>query len=195
MTHRANKQPAAVRVIAGRWRGRKLAVHGSGIRPTGDRVRETLFNWLAPGLAGARCLDWFAGSGALGIEALSRGAAHCVFVERDPGAVRALRACLARLDTTAAEVFAGEATALLATVQGPFDIVFVDPPFDGPDIGNLCTLLEQSGLLADSSRIYLEMRRTSESPALPPNWRSLRHKNAGQVSFMLAERGAAPTAE
>ncbi|MEE4184450.1 MAG: 16S rRNA (guanine(966)-N(2))-methyltransferase RsmD [Gammaproteobacteria bacterium] len=195
MTHRANKNAAAVRVIAGHWRGRKIPVQGDGIRPTGDRVRETLFNWLAPVLTDARCLDWFAGSGALGIEALSRGAAHCVFVERDPAAASALRACLGRLGAAAGDVFAGNATAVLRTLPGPFDIVFVDPPFDGPDICNLCTLLEQSGLLADSSRIYLEMRRTSESPALPPNWRSLRQKNAGQVSFMLAERCAEPTAE
>lgn len=195
MTHRANRQAAAVRVIGGRWRGRKIPVPGSGIRPTGDRVRETLFNWLAPVVPGARCLDWFAGSGALGIEALSRGAAHCVFVERDRGAARALRTCLDQLGAAAAELVETGATAALGALQGPFDIVFVDPPFDGPDIGNLCTLLERSGLLADGSSIYLEMRRRSEPPALPANWRRLRQKNAGQVSFILARRCADPKSE
>ena len=195
MNHRPNQRAAAVRVIGGRWRGRKIPVCGEGVRPTGDRVRETLFNWLAPGLAGANCLDWFAGSGALGIEALSRGAARCVFVERDGATARVLRDCLAGFGATNAAVVEGSATAVSLSAHGRFDIVFVDPPFEGPDIGNLCTLLEQSALLAQSSRIYLEMRRTPQPPALPPNWRSVRQKDAGQVTFMLAERIAGPTSE
>lgn len=173
-------------------------MRGAAVRPSGDRVRETLFNWLAPRVPGARCLDWFAGSGVLGIEALSRGAARCVLVERDAATCAALRVCLTELGADAAgavEVLQADATRAALRPLGPFDIVFVDPPFDGPDIGNLCTLLERSGALAAGGLVYLEMRRAAPPPALPAQWAVLRDKTAGQVRFMLAERSTAPILE
>jgi 16S rRNA (guanine966-N2)-methyltransferase len=189
MNSRANQQRSAVRVIGGRWRGRKIPLATTAIRPTGDRVRETLFNWLAPYVAEARCLDWFAGSGALGIEALSRGAAKAVFVERDRQAARALQDYLQGLkDTRAAVLNMAAESALLAT-YGPFDLVFIDPPFDGPTVDNLCKLLARSNALAASAQIYLEMRRTTTEPELPDGWHVVKHKTAGQVSFMLVQTG------
>lgn len=190
MKKRANQHRAAVRVIGGRWRGRKIPVVGTGIRPTGDRVRETLFNWLAPGLRGARCLDWFAGSGALGIEALSRGAAAAVFVESDRATAAALRAYLQTLDDLAAtqfDVLNAAAAQVPLAAHGPFDLVFIDPPFDGPDLGNLCTLLNRSQALATDARVYLELPRTTALPELPAAWEIIKNKAAGQVSFVLAQ--------
>jgi 16S rRNA (guanine966-N2)-methyltransferase len=124
--------PGSVRIIGGRWRGTRLPVADvAGLRPTSDRVRETLFNWLQPALPGARVLDLFAGSGALGLEALSRGAGEALLVERDRDAAESLRQTIARLHAEAeARVVAADALAFLrAPLQGRFDIVFVDPPF------------------------------------------------------------------
>jgi 16S rRNA (guanine966-N2)-methyltransferase len=124
--------PGSIRIIGGRWRGTRLPVADmDGLRPTSDRVRETLFNWLAPVLPGARVLDLFAGSGALGLEALSRGASEALLVERDPGLAESLRRTVARLQAGAeAQVAAADASAFLrAPLHGRFDLVFVDPPF------------------------------------------------------------------
>lgn len=130
--NRAQPAPGKVRIIGGRWRGTRLPVADmSGLRPTSDRARETLFNWLASVLPGARVLDLFAGSGALGLEALSRGAREAVLVERDRVAAESLRQTIARLHAQAeAQVVAADAPAFLrAPLHGRFDIVFVDPPF------------------------------------------------------------------
>lgn len=185
------RQPSAagsVRIIGGRWRGRRLPVPATtGLRPTPDRVRETLFNWLMPVLPGAACLDLFAGTGVLGIEALSRGAASACFVERDPGAAAVLRASLQQLQAEAAEVVAADALAWLAGVPRGFDVVFLDPPYGEEPLANLCTLLER-GWLKPGARIYLEASRTAALPALPPGWRLLREKTAGQVRYALAQR-------
>lgn len=149
--------PGKVRIIAGRWRGTRLAVPDApGLRPTPDRARETLFNWLQPVLPGARVLDLFAGTGALGLEALSRGAAEALLVERDPVLARALEDNLRRLDAgPGARVVRADAVALLAApLHGRFDIVFIDPPFDAS--------LWQPALaaigpwLADDAWLYLE---------------------------------------
>jgi len=182
-----------LRVVAGRWRGRKIRFAADGVRPTGARVRETLFNWLAPHLPGARCLDLFAGSGALGIEALSRGADNALFVEQNPSAAASFSKALADFAAPAgcAEVLVTDALQGGFAAHGPFTIVFVDPPFaaaGGPDLGKLCTLLEASASLAERSFIYLEMDKREPLPDLPAGWQTLREKTAGQVRYALVER-------
>ena len=153
----------------------------------GDRMRETLFNWLAPVIDGARCLDLFAGSGALGLEALSRGAETTLFVENDPDAAARLQRNLDRLECAHAVVETGDALRFLQNQPTAFDIVFLDPPFGEIDLGNLCTLLER-GWLARGARIYLEMPRGEAVPELPRGWVVDREKTAGQVRFALARR-------
>ena len=194
--NKKNGKPAAVRIIAGRWKGRRIAVPAEGVRPTGDRIRETLFNWLSPYLSSARCLDLFAGSGALGIEALSRGANSAVFVEKSRPAARSLSDFLITLGCRSAEVIAADATRLNLAEVGPFDVVFLDPPFDGPQIADLCKLLETAGTLAASAFIYMEMPRRQQLPALPSDWTVEKEKTAGQVRYALASRGmSGPTKE
>ena len=178
-----------VRVIAGQWRGRRLEFPDlPGLRPTPDRVRETLFNWLAPVLTGARCLDLFAGSGALGIEALSRGATEVVLVECEPLAVRALRENLARLNAANARVEISDALAWLRQPATPFEIVFLDPPFGQGLLKPVCALLEQHGWLADPAWIYLEAEMELERLTLPAEWMLYREKIAGAVAYRLARR-------
>ena len=178
-----------VRIIAGQWRGRRLEFPDlPGLRPTPDRVRETLFNWLAPVLPGARCLDLFAGSGALGIEALSRGAAEVVFVECQPLAARALRDNLARLNAENARVETAEALAWLRQPATPFEIVLLDPPFGQGLLEPVCAALEAGGWLAKTAWIYLEAETELERLPLPAHWTIHREKIAGAVSYRLARR-------
>ena len=186
--NRKNGKPAAVRIIAGSWKGRRIAVPAEGVRPTGDRIRETLFNWLSPSLSGARCLDLFAGSGALGIEALSRGANSAVFVEKSRPAARSLSDFLVTLGCRSGEIINADATRLKLADLGPFDVVFLDPPFAGPQIADLCKLLETSGTLAGSALIYMEMPRSQQLPALPSYWTVQKEKTAGQVRYALVSR-------
>jgi 16S rRNA (guanine966-N2)-methyltransferase len=177
-----------VRIIGGRWGGQRIPVGpGSDVRPTGDRVRETLFNWLMPFIDGMRCLDLFAGSGALGLEALSRGAAEAWFVEQNRLSADALDKVLGNLNCEDAMVVNGDAIRFLSGEPTPFNLVFLDPPFSGIDMENLCTLLED-GWLHDRACIYLEMSKSSDLPALPPNWSVFREKVAGDVRFALARR-------
>jgi 16S rRNA (guanine966-N2)-methyltransferase len=183
---KAGKPQGEIRIIGGAWRGRRIpVVTAPGLRPTGDRVRETLFNWLAPVIDGARCLDLFAGSGALGLEALSRGAAAVHFVERQPAAAKTLEDSLRRLGSQQGRVLVSDAVRFLAGPPQPFDLVFLDPPFGEVEIGDLCTLLD-AGWLAADARVYLELPRAQPLPALPPGWEVLREKTAGEVRFALA---------
>jgi 16S rRNA (guanine966-N2)-methyltransferase len=180
--------PGRIRIIGGTLRNSRLNVPDlPGLRPTAERVRETLFNWLAPVIAGARCLDLCAGTGALGIEALSRGAASVQFVERDVHAVQALRANLERLKATGGQVAAAEAGLFLQGVPQPQDLVFLDPPFALGLWTPLSHQLEQGGWLAAQAWIYVESSRASE-PALPSNWRLHREGHAGEVRFALYQR-------
>jgi len=178
-----------VRIIGGRWRSRRLPVPAAaGLRPTPDRVRETLFNWLAPHLPGARCLDLFAGTGALCLEALSRGARAVVMVERAPNAVAALQRNIATLDASGAEVVALDAVEFLTreTVV-PFDIVFLDPPFAAVDlIGRCAALLDERRWISPGGLVYVEAPRALKSLPLPPGWELIRSKTAGQVGYHLA---------
>jgi len=159
-------------------------------------VRETLFNWLMHDIAGARCLDLFAGSGALGLEALSRGAATVVFCDSNPEALRALRGHLASLQAAGAELRPQAALELLQAgpPAAPFDIVFLDPPFGQGLLAPCLDLLERRGWLAAQAKIYLESE-AGVSLTLPAHWQLLREKTAGQVGYRLAQRGAAPATE
>ena len=181
-----------LRIVGGTWRGRRLRFPPSpGIRPTPDRVRETLFNWLAPHVLDARCLDLFAGSGALGLEALSRGAAHVTFVEQDVRAARAIEACLLLWDPAHHDDWqlAGvDARFFLAGSAQPFDIVFLDPPFGSGLLEAACGQLERSGWLAPHARIYLECPAGAE-PVVPVGWTRAKTKKAGQVGYHLFQRG------
>ncbi|MFC5580234.1 16S rRNA (guanine(966)-N(2))-methyltransferase RsmD [Rhodanobacter terrae] len=180
--------PGRIRIIGGSLRNSRLEVPDlPGLRPTADRVRETLFNWLAPMIDGARCLDLCAGTGALGIEALSRGAASVQFVERDPRAAQALRDNLARLKATNGEVVALDAAQFLRGVPRAQDLVFLDPPFALELWPALTRQLEQGGWLAAQAWIYVESPRTTV-PALPPNWQLYRDGHAGEVRFALYRR-------
>ena len=176
---RAPSRPAAagsVRIIGGRWRGSKLPVASApGLRPTSDRARETLFNWLQPMLPGARVLDLFAGSGALGLEALSRGAAGALLVERDPALAESLRATCARLGAGEATVLRADALELLrAPLHGRFDRVFVDPPFSDGLWAEVLARLDP--WLADDAWLYLESA-PGAGPAPGAGWRL--HREAG----------------
>ena len=179
-----------MRIIAGCWRGRRVSFEQSkaDLRPTGDRIRETLFNWLDPYIRDARCLDMFAGTGVLGLEALSRGAAGVIFIEKDPEVARQLEQNLHKLEAEHGRVLQGDAVDRLKTVGSPVHIVFLDPPFAGTDYANLCTLLEQSGCLAEEALIYIEMPRKSDWPDLPANWEIRKEKTAGQVRYALLAR-------
>jgi 16S rRNA (guanine966-N2)-methyltransferase len=144
-----------------------------GLRPTSERIRETLFNWLAPTIEGARCLDLYAGSGALGLEALSRGANEVVFVEKSAVAAAVLDDSIAALDAKGAQV------------RIPFDIVFLDPPFAADLLGDLCRLLDERGWLAAGARVYLEQDTERPLPRLPDGWAVFREQTAGQVRYAL----------
>jgi 16S rRNA (guanine966-N2)-methyltransferase len=179
-----------VRIIGGEWRGRKLHFPQAGsLRPTPDRVRETLFNWLQFELAGARCLDLFAGSGALGLEALSRGAAAVQFVEPDPAAARAIGDALRTFGSDRGRVAQQDAFAFLRGHPAePYDIVFLDPPYAEQWLGRACTELEGGGWLKPGAFVYLEDAASRGAPVLPEGWNLLRSKKAGDVGYHLARR-------
>ncbi len=178
-----------LRVIGGEWRGRRIRFPGKGgIRPTPDRVRETLFNWLAAAVPGGRCLDLFAGSGALGIEALSRGAAHVTFVERDRENAARLRETMNSLAPGRAAVMQADALTWLGGQPAEHDIVFLDPPFDAGLLAESMRLLEGSGWLAEDACIYIEMPAVQGVPELPDGWRAHRTGRAGAVGYHLARR-------
>lgn len=158
------------------------------IRPTPDRVRETLFNWISPRLPGARCLDLFAGSGALGLESLSRGAAHVTFVERDAAAVRELRARLSEWGASGARVEQADALRLLGEAGESFDIVFLDPPFESDLLTSAASLLERGNWLAPGAAIYIECAARNGLPPLPPTWTVTKAKQAGEVGYHLLTR-------
>ena len=178
-----------LRIIGGRLRGSKLPVaDASGLRPTPDRVRETLFNWLMPVIDGARCLDLFAGTGALGIEALSRGADWVDFVEQDARLAHALRDNLLRLKQDRCATRTGDALSVLAAPpSAPYDIAFVDPPFDADLWSASAHALEVNGWLRASAWIYLEMP-VEGAPQVPETWSRHRESTAGSVRFALYRR-------
>jgi 16S rRNA (guanine966-N2)-methyltransferase len=186
-----------VRIIGGGWRGRRVSFPDvPGLRPTPDRVRETLFNWLQHSIVGSRCLDLFAGSGALGIEALSRGAREVVFVEQAVAAARALTVELKRLGGSArARVMEQGAARFLRTPAEPFDVIFLDPPFGRNALAEFVPLLDAGGWVKAGGLVYLENERTGGVPRLPANWELLKSKSAGEVGYYLARVNARPGPE
>jgi 16S rRNA (guanine966-N2)-methyltransferase len=176
-----------IRIIAGQWGGRKIQVpNKSGLRPTPARIRETLFNWLALSVPGSRCLDLFAGSGALGIEAASRGAKQVVLVEQDAHLVQHLKQQVSSFASNDLEIICTDACRFLK--KGPFstfDLVFLDPPFGHNLLNPCCTLLEQGNWLKSNTHIYLETEKKLGEPNLPATWQIIRHQKAGQVSAFL----------
>jgi 16S rRNA (guanine966-N2)-methyltransferase len=179
-----------LRIIAGKWRGRRFRFTAEAdIRPTPDRVRETLFNWLQAHVPQARCLDLCAGSGALGLEALSRGAARVHFVESDATAVRELRERLLEWGAQGGTVERADTLRYLRGKPEPFDIVFLDPPFAAGLLGTAAHLLDDREWLAPAALIYVESAARAELPALPASWRLLKAKRAGEVGYHLFEKG------
>jgi len=181
--------PRKLRIIGGRWRGRRLDVlESEGLRPTPDRVRETLFNWLTPYIAGADCLDLFAGTGALCLEALSRGAARVVMVEKAPHVAERLRRHVESLGAAGAEVVPADAVNYLVRPSRLFDIVFIDPPFKSNLIAECTALVETRGWLKPGGLAYIEAPSRLGEPALPAGWELIRSKKAGQVGYHLARK-------
>lgn len=184
---RPNQPPGRFRIIGGRWRGRRFDFDAiPGLRPTPDRVRETLFNWLQPTIAGAACLDLYAGSGALGLEALSRGAARCVFVDREPRALKAIGAHLAALGCADGTLVHAEAGNFVRHTDERFDLIFIDAPFASRPWEQLLGLIDARGLLRAGGGVYLENLAADGAPALPAGWRLARSKRAGRVGYHLA---------
>ena len=182
-------QRGRLRIVAGIWRSRLLEIADvPGLRPTAERVRETVFNWLTPHLAGARCLDLFAGTGALGLEALSRGAAEALFIEASPVAARMLRKNIATLEAKKATVRATDARKYLGkSGADQFDIVFLDPPFADELLGDLCKSLAESSILATNALVYIEEDRATPEVVLPPDWQILKTKSTGNVRYSLVK--------
>ena len=181
---------SSIRIIGGEWRSRKLTVpEAPGLRPTPDRVRETLFNWLAPTIQGARVLDAFTGSGALFLEALSRGASTGVAIDANTNAVNNLRRNLAVLQCDDAEVLRVDSLQYLSnkTEQG-FDIVLLDPPFHQDLLLSACQLLENNNWLNKDAWIYTESEQAPSSLGVPSSWRLHREKHTGQVHYALWQK-------
>ncbi len=178
-----------VRIIGGTWRSRKIRFPDSpGLRPTPDRVRETLFNWLGQELDGLVCLNLYAGSGVLGFEAASRGAKRVVQVERNPEACYALKRNCDLLNALTVQIVTMDIARFLAGPSEAFDVVFIDPPFEQGLVEPCCRLLEEKGWLAPHARIYIEAEKDKLLDRLPENWKSHRNKQAGGVGYHLYTR-------
>jgi 16S rRNA (guanine966-N2)-methyltransferase len=185
------RPPNQLRIVGGRWRGMRIDFPAiETIRPSPDRVRETLFNWLQTQIPGARCLDLFAGSGALGIEALSRGASAVTFVDREPQVGRHLTQTLQRLGATGATVTTADATRFLERIPEPFEVIFLDPPFASTLLQTVFARLPQ-GWLAPEAHIYVECPAEMPLPPLAAGWSVFRSKQAGQVGYHLLRVTAA----
>jgi 16S rRNA (guanine966-N2)-methyltransferase len=184
--NKAQQALGQLRIIAGSWRGRKLAVlHLEGLRPTPDRVRETVFNWLQPHLGQSRCLDLFAGTGALGLEAASRGAEHVSLVELNSKAAMQLRTHCQTLSAEQCEVHNQAATDFLNQNQQQYDIVFIDPPYQSDYWSEVAEQLIATGSLAGDALIYLEYPTQLDKPVLPTQWQLIKEKKAGAVNYCL----------
>jgi 16S rRNA (guanine966-N2)-methyltransferase len=187
----SGKARGQLRIIAGNWRSRKLAFpQQENLRPTPDRVRETLFNWLQADVPGSCCLDLFAGSGALGFEAASRGAGEVVMLEQDHDAASALARNIGLLNADNIQLVIADAVEWLKKNQRAFDIVFLDPPYKAGLLGKCCEILESGQSLAENAKIYLEHAPGDDEIAIPESWECLKHKSAGQVTYKLFSRAS-----
>jgi len=183
------KNSGKLRIIGGTWRSRLLPViEQEGLRPTTDRVRETLFNWLQADLPGARCLDMFAGSGALGFEAASRGAKQVLMLEQSAAACEVLQQNINTLPAPQIDCIQVDALQWLPIQSQVFDVVFIDPPYASQLLAKVCSLLETHSLLVDNALIYVEQSSKQVLPALPTNWQILKQKKAGQIGYYLLKR-------
>ncbi|SDF85793.1 16S rRNA (guanine(966)-N(2))-methyltransferase RsmD [Phytopseudomonas seleniipraecipitans] len=189
----AHSGDGQLRIIAGQWRSRQFGFPmAHGLRPTPNRVRETLFNWLAPYVEAAKVFDPFSGSGALFLEALSRGAGSALALDLNPAAVTSLRGHLTTLRCDNGQVLQSDAlTYLQSQPVTPFDLVFLDPPFSQNLLLPACELLEQRGWLADDAWVYTESEQPPSSLGMPGNWRLHREQKAGQVHYALWQRSHA----
>lgn len=189
MAQSSNQKSNSVRIIAGEYRSRKLEFPSlEGLRPTADRIRETLFNWLQNSIQGERCLDLFAGSGALGFEALSRGAAKVDFVEKNTAAVNSIRSNIEQLGIEQGEVYCTDAFEWLdryAQGSKQYGLVFLDPPFKGEALARAIVKLESAELLRDGGLVYVEQEKQLTDDGLPSNWIEVKSKKAGAVQFGL----------
>ncbi|MEX0963137.1 MAG: 16S rRNA (guanine(966)-N(2))-methyltransferase RsmD [Pseudohongiellaceae bacterium] len=180
----------SVRIIGGEYRSRKLDFPSlDGLRPTADRTRETLFNWLQDSIQGEVCLDLFAGSGALGFEALSRGASQVYFIEKNRQAADALSRNIERLESRQGSVYCADAFAWLsrgAQNKPQFGLVFLDPPFKEKLLTNCILELEKAGVMKDGCLVYIELEKLSDKVELPVNWIELKNKQSGSVSYGLS---------
>lgn len=187
---KGRRQGNQIRIIGGEHRGRRLGFPDiPGLRPTGDRIRETLFNWLQPTLPGASCLDMFAGSGALGLEAASRGAGKVLMLERSSIVVEQLRQHVSMLGLKQVSVEQVDAMSWLETPAQQFDIVFVDPPFADGLLQQVCPGLVAGRLLRPGALVYIESDVAAGLPELPQELSILKEKKAGQVAYYLCAHG------
>jgi 16S rRNA (guanine966-N2)-methyltransferase len=189
MTQSINQKNNSVRITAGEYRSRKLDFPSlEGLRPTADRIRETLFNWLRDSIQGEVCLDLFAGSGALGFEALSRGASQVDFIEQNVTAVNSIRDNIERLDAKHGNVYCSDAFEWLSRCtqdSKKYGLVFLDPPFKGGALARAIVKLESANLLRDGGLVYIEKKKESIDDDLPGNWVEVKSKKAGLVQFGL----------
>ena len=187
MVNKNLKHANSFRIIAGKWRGKRLVLHpNSQLRPTGDRVRETLFNWLSSDITNSKCLDLFAGSGSLGFEALSRGAMHCDFVETDKLTVKQIQENCNMLELSAKQFVVSKKPALdflRSETAKSYDIIFLDPPFSKNIIPKILPDIEK--IVCSGTQIYIEIEKSATLPELPENWTVIREKTAGQVRYHL----------
>jgi 16S rRNA (guanine966-N2)-methyltransferase len=175
-----------LRIIAGTWRSRQVVFTDlPGLRPTPARVRETVFNWLQHDVAGSRCLDLFSGSGAMGFEAASRGAAYVVQVENNAAACRCLKENTIALAAKQIKIVNQDVFHFLAGDAEPFDLVFLDPPFGKNMVVQCCQWLEDKGWLAKHAKVYVESECQSTLRGIPENWQLLKAKTAGEVGYHL----------
>ena len=176
-----------VRIIGGDYRGRRITFpDATGLRPTADRIRETLFNWLQPVIVGANCLDLFSGSGALGFEAASRGAKHVKMIERNAKVADRLRGNVAELKIDNVDVIKADALNWISQASSPYNVVFADPPFADKLLPRVLDGLIESDLLADGAAVYLESDANDGFPEMPEGLTLTRDKRAGQVIYGLA---------
>ncbi|GAB4393247.1 MAG: 16S rRNA (guanine(966)-N(2))-methyltransferase RsmD [Gammaproteobacteria bacterium] len=186
MKHNASRTWSEIRIIGGKWRGRYIKFPNlPSIRPTPNRVRETLFNWLQPFIYHAHCLDLFAGSGALSFEALSRGAASAVMLDCQKQAINQIIATIKQLPADNAQVYLAELPHHLPAFAHKFDIVFLDPPFGQGLVAPCCELLQQKHLLNPHALVYIETETVLHPLPVPTTWELLRSKTAGEVSYHL----------
>lgn len=183
-----------LRIIGGSLRGRKLSfVESEGLRPTGDRIRETLFNWLMPDIVDSKCLDLFAGSGALGFESLSRSAARVTMIEKNRLVFERLQCNLSLLGDfdKEIEIVCADSLAWLKAEEKDkacYDIVYLDPPFNEDCLSECCQVLESEQWLVPSALIYIEQAKKTALCELPTNWHLLKEKTAGTVRYCLYQR-------